>query len=278
MSLERLIEMVPVNKCNPGEMVRPCFERLRDRVISFFADLGYEHIRIGWRKKGVPTDIVDAPAIFMSSVSKTFEAHYVEGAYLVDPLLRFTADVSAPDYLPYGEWSTAFSAAMDNPLGDTEAERNNYKKAVRDLFALCADHGMVSGVFMQFAQGSYLLSVSAATPRPDAVHKACIDDAFWRTLRMSLLCFSDIASSIDRCHRCSRRYPSFGVAKLAKQQQIILNAYLDRPGASLADISALTGFTKSNIKYHLSRMREMFNLRNTPGYQLAQYAHDQHLI
>ena len=273
-SLNGLRTILPFRECSPASREKPCINSVREQMIGFARALDYDFLRCGWQKKGANLKSKHAPGVFISTIPEDFEKAYIERYYQHDPLLRFTSDTGASDYMPFGDWHSVHVAALANPLGETRAEQDRYRHCVNTLFEECKRLGMGSGVFMQFSQSEYLLSISLSNAENPETHKKKLTHDFWCTLRLALLCLGDLSRGIDGCERCERGYlfGNYGVVKLTKKQQVILRSILENPTASIADIAVIHCCTASNVKYHLSAIRKLFGLEGASGYLLAQHA------
>ena len=137
-ALEIVGKETPLN-CNGTESryQSSCIERIKRAMFLSLEELGLEYLRYTCWVKDVNYmgDESNSFSINFSNFPADWESYYdSHQLYNDDPLVRALQETGEGKLTLYGSWEEALQKANDDPLGESEAQQEKYRRKIHDIF------------------------------------------------------------------------------------------------------------------------------------------------
>ncbi len=282
-ALEIISKETPLN-CTGTESryQSACIERIKRAMFLSLEELGFEYLRYTCWVKDINNvgDESNSFSINFSNYPADWEAYYdSHQLYMNDPLVRVLQETGEGALTLFGSWEDALKKAHDNPLGETDAQKDSYRHKIHNIFDKAKEFGLHAGGYMSHSNNVKQVIISFATGNQE-VENIPEDSPFWKILfSIMMLCDQSIRET-KACKDCTKNIRIDGdeSISLTKAQIQILTLFYEQRNATLKAIAKKHGTSVDTINYHLKVLREKLRKPGASGHALASFAKDHNLF
>ena len=279
--IQPLLSLIRLDKCAFDAAPTPCIKTIKEALITVARSYGYRWVRYVFCRRADLINNEDTFGFYVSSFPEDFEADYRDNnCIVVDPLMRYTQDSRAPEYINYGTWHGLKDRSLNDPLGDSKKEKEVYRKGVTDMYTLCDSYGIRDGAFITIERSNNICWLSLGCDLAPSDHLQALTPQRWAELKHCLFVVDNLMVTTTGCHRChagisvNNQYR----AKLSKKQIELLKVFYADPGISISNVAASLGVTVSTVNYHLANIRVEVDMEKASGLALATLAYSHGLF
>jgi DNA-binding CsgD family transcriptional regulator len=280
-SLVCLARELPLH-CSPPTELLPitCLDKVRRALMLGCNQLGYEYVRYSyWLKNVVPrNETTNAFSVNFSNFPITWETFYnQQHLYLHDPVVRIIQEKMNTHRLMHGSWGDTYLWAVQNPLGESEAQKQDYLQKINKLIADAQKHKLASGYYYCWGDSvrQIVLSLATGTSVNNKAEGFTIN-----ALHGMMVLVNQSIMDTQGCQSCNKslRIDGSTPIKLSKTEIHILNLYNKHKSASQKHIAEQCSRTIDTVNHHLRSIRQKLKVPGASGHALAAYASELNLL
>jgi len=284
-SLSFLARELPI-QCGFSDesLLDTCLSQIRESLLQAVEKLGYEYVRYSYWIKDVMEgqegqSETNSFSVNISNFPSSWEILYnKESLYLFDPVVRIIQENIATKHLIYGTWSDAYERALQNPLGETSEQKENYIKSVMQLITHSHQHHLMSGYYYSWGDNHRQIVLSLAAAEIDINVEP--DDTFVNILHSIVVLVNQSILMTKGCMHCNKsvRIDGSDAVRLSRAELQILRLYSSHRNASQKQIAIHYNRSLDTVNHHLRSIRQKFKLPGASGHALASYAVELNLL
>jgi hypothetical protein len=178
----------------------------------------------------------------------------------------------------YGSWSDLYHAAYTDPIGSTNTEKKHYQANINNLYKMAARHKIVEGGFYHLMDDQSIFTITFGAL--ETLEHLDFNDELWRTVKTATVIIDQLLVETRGCSNCFNDITSSNgsTVSLTEMQKKIMSVYLTSCENTLQTVSNQLFVTPAAIRFHLKKLRDIFDLPNANGHALALFLRNNRSI
>jgi DNA-binding CsgD family transcriptional regulator len=265
--LEPLFTLIDHINCD--QLTTICQTKIKAAIFTTFKNLGFDYVAMCRQISS------ETFSFLVTNYPERWQKEYRDRRFSsFDPIMR----CGILENTNYGSWSDLYHAAVTDPIGSTDAEKKHYQTNINNLYKMAASHKLVEGGFYHLKDDQSVFTITfGALGTSEHID---FNDELWTTVKTATVIIDQLLAETRGCSNCFNDITSSNgdTVSLTEMQIKIMSIYLKSCDNSLESVSKQLFVTPAAIRFHLKKLRDIFDLPNANGHALALFLRNNRLM